>query len=104
MALRGIQYEKLSWIERLVMYQKFTDERMATVTHLAAQVFAPNDGKKAADFLHRYMEAIFPEVELKSTEITDKEMFNELMAFTKKDIVLVQGQSGLELKINEKKE
>lgn len=86
-----------------MLYQKFTDERMSEVTHLAAQVFANIDGQKAAEFLNKFMNAIFPEMPVVSGEVSAKQMLSELVEFSKKDIMLVQGKGGLTLEMAEKK-
>lgn len=101
--LRGIRYDKLSGLEKLVMYQAYTQERMADMNRVAATVFAATDPKKASEFLGRCMDELFPEIALhKDLSVEAKQ--RELDAFTKKKISLVPiaGSEGLQLSISDK--
>lgn len=85
-----------------MIYERYTQERMAQVSSLSAQVLAGIDPKQAAQMLNKFINAIFPEVEQRK-EATTKDMIKELQAFSQKDIILVQGANGLSLSIQDKK-
>lgn len=104
MALRGIRTSEMPALEKLVMYEAYTQERMATVHQTAAIVFSSVDPKKAAELLGEYMNAVFPEVGL-SKEKTTEAKIKELEEFSKHEVKLVPIpglEEGFSLQVNPK--
>lgn len=75
---------------------------MATVMSLAAHVSAGSDPQKASEFLKKYMDAIFPEVEAKGQHDM-KAMIKELQRFSEKEVSLVPTKGGFSLRMVDKK-
>jgi hypothetical protein len=89
------------WLDKIVLYEKLTMERMADVHAVVAQVAAAADPKKASDAVMKYMDYLFPEVAGKELSMADK--MKQLEAFTSKTLMLEVGDLGLKLKVEEKK-
>lgn len=87
------------------MYRRFTQERIAALNALATQAFAAADPQKAATFLSEYMEATFPEMELKAKkDLSVDAKIKELQGYFGKDFKLLQDAEGkLSLDISERK-
>lgn len=99
--LRGAWQEGMPSLERAVLYEKYTQDRMGQIYATAATVFASQDPKKAGEFLTRCMDALFPEV-AKGKEHDVASKMKELQAFNEKNIMLVPGKGGYALKIEDK--
>lgn len=87
------------------MYQAYTQERMAEMHKISAAVFAPNDGKKAMEFLGKCMDELFPEIAL-HRELSVEAKQKELDAFSKKRVALVPipgTNEGFSLSISDEK-
>jgi hypothetical protein len=89
-------------LEKTVLYEKYTLDRMASIYGCAAQVFASQDPKKSGEFLTKYMDALFPEV-AKGREHDVASKLAELKSFSDKTIMLVPSHGGYALKIEEGK-
>lgn len=89
-------------LEKTVLYEKYTLDRMAGIYSCAAQVFASQDPKKSGEFLTKYMDALFPEV-AKGKEHDVASKLAELREFSEKTIMLVPNSTGYSLKIEEGK-
>jgi hypothetical protein len=86
----------------MVLYQKYTMDRMAGIYGVAAQVFAVSDPKKAGEFLTKQMDALFPEVAKgKENDVASK--LEELKKFSDKIVMLVPTHGGFSLKMEDKK-
>jgi hypothetical protein len=101
LALRGTQYKKLAPVERVVLYEKYNQERMAEVNKLAAIVLAGKDIAKAGEFLTKYMDCIFPEAK-QTKELTLEQKVKQLNDFSNQEVALVHGAHGLELSLSKK--
>ncbi len=88
-------------IERLVLYEKFNQDRMNSVFQLAAQVMSEVDAKQAGDFLQKFMDGTFPEA-ARSKEDSLKSRMKELNEFATKEVSLVPGKGGLSLSVKDK--
>jgi len=102
MALRGIRTEKMPALEKIVMYEAFTQERMAGVHQTAAIVFASIDPKKSSEFMSQYLDSLFPEADLTKGKSTDDKI-RQLEEFSKNEVKLVPipGMSeGFSLQVN----
>lgn len=87
-------------LEKAVLYEKYTMDRMAGVYGVAASVFAAQDPQKAGEFLTKYMGALFPEIESgKEHDVASK--LAELKAFSQKTIMIMPGSRGFSLHIAE---
>lgn len=89
-------------LEKAVLYEKYTMDRMAGVYGVAATVLATQNPKEAGEFLTKYMGAMFPEIE-GSKDQDVKSKLAELKAYSEKTIMLVPGKQGFTLKIEEGK-
>lgn len=96
-----MDYGGLSAVERLVLYEKYSQERMSEVNGVAAQVMASADPKAASEFLTRYVDEKFPETS-RSKEVDIKKKMAELREFSKKQVRLVPGPDGFELEVKDK--
>ena len=87
-----------------MLSEKYNLERMASVNALAAQVIGATDPKKAADFVSRFIDCIFPEATV-ARERTMAEKLEELKEFSEKKISLqpIGGTEYFRLKVEEKK-
>lgn len=89
---------------KVVLYEKYFQERMAEVNSLAAQVVAHADPPKASELVNKFMDYMFPEIESvgssKEKSLADK--IKQLNEFSANDIMLEVGAGGLKLNMEKK--
>lgn len=88
----------------MVLFEKFSQERMAEVMGLTAQVMANVDPKQAGSFLTKFVDALFPEIATnKEKTIGDK--MKELKEFSAKKVSLtpIPGVDGFTLHMEDPK-
>jgi len=101
LALQGIKYEEFTGLEKIVLYEKYRQDRMAKVLELSASVLASVDPKKAGETLSEFMDMLFPEVAI-SKEAQAEARMRELREFSKKEVKLVHGKRGAKLSIKDR--
>lgn len=97
-----MEYQKLSWVERVVLFEKYSQERMAEVMGLTAQVMSNVDPKQAGNFLTKFVDATFPEIAT-SKEKTIQDKMKDLKEFSSKKVSLtpIPGIDGFTLNVED---